>query len=127
MAGKNGERVPTTLRMSPADARLVGKLQKLRHETSDHAVVYSAFAKGLQHELLAEGIRLYRDGLTLEEAAHTVGIPFGKLFAHSLAQSVTLIEDPNFLEHTADLGRALGIPALTNAAERVLAENLQPA
>jgi len=124
---KKEDRVPTTLRMSQADARLVGKLQRLRHETSDHAVVYSAFSKGLQDELLAEGIRLYREGMTLEEAARAVGIPFGKLFAESVAESVTLVDDPSFLEHTADLGRVLGIPALTTAAERVLAENLQPA
>jgi hypothetical protein len=127
MAGKKEERVPTTLRMSQADARLVGKLQRLRHETSDHAVVYSAFSKGPQDELLDEGIRMYREGMTLEEAARIVGIPFGKLFGQSVVESVTLVEDPRFLEHTADLGRALGIPALTTAAERVLADNLQSA
>jgi len=128
MAGKKERRVATTLRMSRTEARLVERLQKLRGETSDHAVVHSAFAQGLQAELVAEGVRLYRqEGLTLAEAAHRVGVTYGKLFDHTVAEGATLIEDPHFLEHTAELGRALGIPALTQAAERVLADDPQPA
>lgn len=128
MAGKKKEeRIQTTLRMSRTEARLVEKLQKLRNETSDHAVVHAAFAKGLEGELVAEGVRLYREGLTLEEAARTVGVSYGRLFDYSVAEGVALVEDPKFLEHTAELGRILGIPALTKAAESVLAENRQPA
>lgn len=54
-------------------------------------------------------------------------MPYGQLFDHCVLEHVTLIQDPSFLEHTADLGRTLGIPALTQAAERVLAESLLPA
>jgi len=113
--------------MSRTEARLVERIQRLRNDTSDHAVIHAAFAKGLEGELIAEGIRLYREGLTLEEAARTVGVSYGRLFDDSVAQGVTLIEDPKFLEHTAELGRVLGLPALTKAAESVLAKNLQPA
>jgi hypothetical protein len=113
--------------MSRTEARLVKKLQELRNVTSDHAVIHAAFAKGLEVELIAEGIRLYREGLTLEEAARTVGVSYGRLFDHSVVERVRLIEDPEFLEHAAELGRILGLPALTKAAENVLAENLQPA
>ena len=63
----------------------------------------------------------------MAQAAQRVGVNYGKLFERCATQQVTLIEDPAFLEHTAELGRALGIPRLTQAAERVLAENLQPA
>ncbi len=127
MAGRKQDRIQTTLRMSRTEARLVERIQRLRNDTSDHAVIHAAFAKGLEGELIAEGIRLYREGLTLEEAARTVGVSYGRLFDHSVAQGVTLIEDPKFLEHTAELGRVLGLPALTKAAESVLAKNLQPA
>lgn len=128
MAGKKDPRKATTLRMSGGDARLVEKLQKLRGQTSDQSVIHGALVQGLRAELLTEGVRLYRqEGLTLAEAAKRAGVPYGKLFDHCVVERVTLIEDPSFLEHTAELGRALGIPALTQAAERVLAENLQPA
>ena len=128
MAGKKDQRIATTLRMSPTEARLVERLQKLRGETTDHAVVHAAFVQGLQAELVDEGVRLYRqEGLTLAQAAQRVGVGYGKLFDHCVAEQVTLIEDPAFLEHTAELGRVLGMPRLTQAAERVLAENLQPA
>jgi len=121
-------RKATTLRMSSGEAKLVGKLQKLRGQTSDQSVVHGAFAKGLRTELLSEGVKLYREeGRTLIEAATEAGVPYGQLFDHCVLERVTLIQDPSFLEHTADLGRSLGIPTLTLAAERVLAENLQPA
>lgn len=122
------DRVATTLRMSRTEARLVERLQKLRGQPTDHAIVHAAFAQGLQTELVEEGVRLYRqEGLTLAEAAQRVGVSYGKLFDHCVGGSVSLIEDPQFLSRTAELGRALGIPALTQAAERILAEELQPA
>lgn len=107
----------------------MGRLQKLRGQSTDHAVVHAAFARGLQTELVEEGVRLYQqEGLTLAEAARRVSVTYGKLFDRCVTGGpVTLIEDPQFLEHTAELGRVLGIPALTQAAERVLAEELQPA
>lgn len=127
MPGKKKERVATTLRMSPAEVRLVERLQKLRGETTDHAVVHAAFVQGLQAELVSEGVRLYRqEGLTLAQAAQQIGVSYGKLFDHCVAEQVTLIEDRAFLQHTAELGHALGIPRLTQAAERVMSENLQP-
>lgn len=128
MAEKKEGRIATTLRMSRAEAGLVERLQKLRGQSTDHAVVHAAFARGLQTELVEEGVRFFRqEGLTLAEAARRVGVTYGKLFDRCVTEGVTLIEDPQFLEHTAELGRSLGIPALTQAAERVLAEELQPA
>lgn len=125
MAEKKEDRVATTLRMSRAEARLVERLQKLRGQPSDHAVVHAAFAQGLQTELVEEGVRLYRqEGLALAEAAQRVGVTYGKLFDRCATGGVSLIDDPHFLEHTAELGRTLGIPALTEAAERVLAEGV---
>jgi len=122
------ERIATTLRMSRDEARSVERLQKLRGLATDHVVVHAAFAQGLENELVTEGVRLYRrEGLTLAEAARKVGVAYGKLFDHCVSEGVTLIEDPNFLEHTAELGRVLGIPALTQAAQQVISENLQPA
>lgn len=127
MSGKKDQRKATTLRMSTGEARLVEKLQKLRGERTDQSVIHAVFVQGLRSELLVEGVRRYRQGATLEEAAREVGLPYGKLFDHCVTEGVTLIQDPNFLEHTAALGRALGLPALSQAAERVLSENRQPA
>ena len=127
MTEKTDTRKATTLRMSSGEAKLVGKLQKLRGLPTEQTVVHGAFVKGLRLELMAEGIRLYREeGLTLAEAAQRVSVPYGELFDRCVIERVTLIEDPSFLEHTAELGRVLGIPALTQAAERVLAETLEP-
>jgi hypothetical protein len=61
VAARKEHRIQTTLRMSRTEARLVKKLQELRNVTSDHAVIHAAFAKGLEVELIAEGIRLYRE------------------------------------------------------------------
>lgn len=128
MTEKTDPRKATTLRMSSGEAKLVGKLQKLRGLPTEQTVVHGAFVKGLRLELLAEGIRLYREeGLTLAEAAQRAGVPYGELFDRCVVERVTLIDDPSFLEHTAALGRTLGIPALTEAAEHVLAETLEPA
>ena len=124
---KEDDRVATTLRMTSDEADLVGRLRDLRGLQTQQPVVHSAFRRGLHAELAEEGMRLYRDGMTLSESAKRVGLPYGELFDYAVEQRVTLIDDPSFLEHTAELARRLGLPSLVQAAEKVLAETLEPA
>lgn len=121
---EKGERVATTLRMTPDEANLVSRLREIRGLQTQQPVVHAAFHRGLLNELADEGVRLYREGMSLTEAAKRVGLTHGELFNHCVDTRVTLVDDPSFLEHTAELGRRLGIPALTKAAEHVIADSL---
>lgn len=116
------ERVARTVRMGPEEADLVERLRKLRGLPTQQPVLRSSLARGLREELAEEGVRLYRGGMTLAQAAAAVGMALSELFAYCVANNVVLVQDPNFFSHMAALGRSLNLPALTAAAEALARE-----
>ena len=116
------ERVARTVRMGPEEAELVERLRKLRGLPTQQPVLRSSLARGLREEIAEEGVRLYRGGMTLAQAAAAVGMALSELFAYCVANNVVLVQDPNFFSHMAALGRSLNLPALTAAAEELARE-----
>ncbi len=116
------ERVARTVRMGPGETELVERLRKLRGLPTQQPVLRSSLARGLREELAEEGVRLYRGGMTLAQAATAVGMALSELFAYCVANDVVLVQDPNFFSHMAALGRSLNLPALTAAAEELARE-----
>ena len=76
----------------------------------------------LREEIAEEGVRLYRRGMTLAQAAAAVGMALSNLFGYCVANNVVLLQDPSFFSHMAALGRSLNLPALTAAAEELARE-----
>ena len=116
------ERVARTVRMGPEEAELVERLRKLRGLPTQQPVLQSSLARGLREEIAEEGVRLYRRGMTLAQAAAAVGMALSDLFGYCVANNVVLLQDPSFFSHMAALGRSLNLPALTAAAEELARE-----
>ena len=116
------ERVARTVRMGPEEAELVERLRKLRGLPTQQPVLQSSLARGLREEIAEEGVRLYRRGMTLAQAAAAVGMALSNLFGYCVANNVVLLQDPSFFSHMAALGRSLNLPALTAAAEELARE-----
>lgn len=116
------ERVARTVRMAPEEAEQAELLRKLRGLPTQQPVIRSSLARGLREELAEEGVRLYRGGMTLAQAAAAIRMPLSELFAYCMEKNIVLIQDPSFFSHMAALGRSLGLPALTAAAEELARE-----
>jgi hypothetical protein len=108
--------------MEPEESEQVELLRKLRGLTTQQPVLQSSLARGLREELAEEGVRLYRGGMTLAQAAAAVRMPLSELFAYCVERNVVLIQNPNFFSHMAALGRSLNLPVLTATAEELARE-----
>lgn len=115
-------RVARTVRMERGEAEQAELLRKLRGLPTQQPVLQSSLARGLREELAEEGVRLYRGGMTLAQAAAAVHMPLSGLFAYCVEKDVVLIQNPNFFTHMASLGRSLDLPALTAAADELARE-----
>lgn len=121
-ATRAGARVARTVRMERGEAEQAELLRKLRGLPTQQPVLQSSLARGLREELAEEGVRLYRGGMTLAQAAAAVHMPLSGLFAYCVEKDVVLIQNPNFFTHMASLGRSLDLPALTAAADELARE-----
>lgn len=119
---RTAERIARTVRMEPEEAALAERLRQLRGLPTQQPVLQSSLARGLREELAEEGVRLYRSGMTLAQAAAEVRMPLSELFAYCVEKNVVLIQNPTFFSHMAALGRSLNLPALTAAAEELARE-----
>ncbi len=122
---RTAERVARTVRMEPEESEQVELLRKLRGLSTQQPVLQSSLARGLREELAEEGVRLYRGGMTLAQAAAAVRMPLSELFAYCVEKNIVLVQNPNFFSHMAALGRSLNLPALTAAAEALAREEQQ--
>lgn len=123
VGAKRIQRVARTVRMAPSEAALAERLRQLRGLPTQQPVLQSSLARGLREEIAEEGVRIYRSGKTLAQAAAQVGLPLSELFAHCVEKNVVLLQDPHFYSHMAALGVSLDLPALTAAAEELARED----
>src|SRR5919197_6786015 len=93
------QRIARTVRMSPSEAALAERLRQLRGLPTQQPVLQSSLSRGLREEIAEEGVRLYRAGQTLAQAATQVGLALSELFAYCVEKNVVLIQNPNFYAH----------------------------
>lgn len=119
---RSGASIAKTVRISEREERQIERLRESLGTASEQPVLLAALRTGLQEQLLRRTVELQRSGYTVAQAAAEVGLPVEQVFDHFVAERVTLVEDPAFLEHVAELGELFELPELIENARRLAAE-----
>ena len=112
-------RAPLVVRTTLQQEAQLARVRAQRDLPTQQQAASTALTAGLRSLALEDAVGLYRNGRSLEEAAHEVGLPASELFDHFLRERIPLIENEDALESLGRLARRYQLPTLERAVSEI--------